>query len=96
MAAVLSKLAVFMTNLSLNWMLVVLDVVTGYWGMDTLLFSRVRFLAKSRISSTFCSPILLDSEPGLKVACCFCLVIRYEVLPVRALLNKEFPGLGSS
>ena len=48
----------------------VADVVTT--GVNKLLlarlvFSRLRFLAKSRISSTFCSPILLLSLPGLKV-----------------------------
>ena len=77
-AAVFSKLAVLMTNFSVaptwpKWVELVdwIGVV-----------SRVRFLAKSKISSTFCSPILLDSEPGLKVgklglfklACC--LVIK--------------------
>ena len=91
-AAVLSKLAVLITNFS---------VVKGVeLGRLEELVSRVRFLARSKISSTFCSPILLDSEPGLKVgkgllllvACC--LVIRYEVLPVRAFLKRELPGLG--
>ena len=68
-AAVLSKLAVFITNFS---------VVKGL-EFTELLVSSVRFLAKSRISSTFCSPILLDSEPGLKVGkglLLVCLVIK--------------------
>merc|ERR1712004_79653 len=64
-AAVFSKLAVLMTNLSVLGPPPKLGMVELV--VVLLLVSRVRFLAKSNISSTFCSPILLDSEPGLKV-----------------------------
>ena len=92
-AAVFSKLLI--TSLSPALVNTVEATAVGaVWTgvIDNPGFSRLLFLASKRISSTFCSPIWLLSDPGLNVGNeGLDFVIRYEVLPVNALRNKELP-----